>query len=230
MYKLFSASILTICLGLTGCATSMLSSALPDETTQVQTNTLKTDQIIALGQAVKNQQEQGLVFIGQDYNYLMTDGSAELLKIIKTIPATERTLNIPSPLVLTMDDPNHFHGVIQVRYNTRMGNLNEKQKDMLKDLGFKQNFAMLQAQENTPYPYINIFFKGQLYEAKDLKDIQQKLVTPYVVELQEKIETTTKHPFKRATRKVLYPLAMTFDVIVFAPSLIWADLHGDFNK
>ncbi|GAA5586690.1 hypothetical protein Acal01_01846 [Acinetobacter calcoaceticus] len=77
MYKLFSASILTICLGLTGCATSMLSSALPDETTQVQTNTLKTDQIIALGQAVKNQQEQGLVFIGQDYNYLMTDGSAE---------------------------------------------------------------------------------------------------------------------------------------------------------
>ncbi len=230
MYKLFSASILTICLGLTGCATSMLSSALPDETTQVQTNTLKTDQIIALGQAIKNQQEQGLVFIGQDYNYLMTDGSAEFLKIIKTIPATERTLNIPSPLVLTMDDPNHFHGVIQVRYNTRMGNLNEKQKDMLRDLGFKQNFAMLQAQENTPYPYINIFFKGQLYEAKDLKDIQQKLVTPYVVELQEKIETTTKHPFKRATRKVLYPLAMTFDVIVFAPSLIWADLHGDFNK
>lgn len=128
MYKLFSASILTICLGLTGCATSMLSSALPDETTQVQTNTLKTDQIIALGQAVKNQQEQGLVFIGQDYNYLMTDGSAEFLKIIKTIPATERTLNIPSPLVLTMDDPNHFHGVIQVRYSTRMGNLNEKQK------------------------------------------------------------------------------------------------------
>ncbi|WP_459660774.1 hypothetical protein ACL9Z5_000270 [Acinetobacter calcoaceticus] len=230
MYKLFSASILTICLGLTGCATSMLSSALPDETTQVQTNTLKTDQIIALGQAVKNQQEQGLVFIGQDYNYLMTDGSTEFLKIIKTIPATERTLNIPSPLVLTMDDPNHFHGVIQVRYNTRMGNLNEKQKDILKDLGFKQNFAMLQTQQNTPYPYINIFFKGQLYEAKDLKDIQQKLATPYVVELQEKIETTTKHPFKRATRKVLYPLAMTFDVIVFAPSLIWADLHGDFNK
>ncbi|MNH73665.1 hypothetical protein D3C81_441140 [compost metagenome] len=160
----------------------------------------------------------------------MTDGSAEFLKIIKTIPATERTLNIPSPLVLTMDDPNHFHGVIQVRYNTRMGNLNEKQKDMLKGLGFKQNFAMLQAQENTPYPYINILFKGQLYESKDLKDIQQKLATPYVVELQEKIETTKKHPFKRATRKVLYPLAMTFDVIVFAPSLIWADLHGDFNK
>lgn len=230
MFRTLTTCILATCLGLSGCATSMLSTALPNETTKVQTTILKTDQIIALGQAVKNQQEQGLVFIGQDYNYLMTDGSAEFLKIIKTIPATERTLNIPSPLLLTMDDPNHFHGVIQVRYNTRMGNLNEKQKDMLKDLGFKQNFAMLQAQENTPYPYINILFKGQLYETKDLKDIQQKLVTPYVVELQEKIETTKKHPFKRATRKVLYPLAMTFDVIVFAPSLIWADLHGDFNK
>lgn len=230
MFRTLTTCILATCLGLSGCATSMLSTALPNETTKVQTTILKTDQIIALGQAVKNQQGQGLVFIGQDYNYLMTDGSAEFLKIIKTIPTTERTLNIPSPLVLTMDDPNHFHGVIQVRYNTRMGNLNEKQKDMLKDLGFKQNFAMLQAQENTPYPYINILFKGQLYETKDLKDIQQKLVTPYVVELQEKIETTKKHPFKRATRKVLYPLAMTFDVIVFAPSLIWADLHGDFNK
>ncbi|UGQ30150.1 hypothetical protein [Acinetobacter calcoaceticus] len=230
MFRTLTTCILATCLGLSGCATSMLSTALPNETTKVQTTILKTDQIIALGQAAKNQQGQGLVFIGQDYNYLMTDGSAEFLKIIKTIPTTERTLNIPSPLVLTMDDPNHFHGVIQVRYNTRMGNLNEKQKDMLKDLGFKQNFAMLQAQENTPYPYINILFKGQLYETKDLKDIQQKLVTPYVVELQEKIETTKKHPFKRATRKVLYPLAMTFDVIVFAPSLIWADLHGDFNK
>ena len=230
MFRTLTTCILATCLGLSGCATSMLSTALPNETTKVQTTILKIDQIIALGQAVKNQQEQGLVFIGQDYNYLMTDGSAEFLKIIKTIPATERTLNIPSPLLLTMDDPNHFHGVIQVRYNTRMGNLNEKQKDILKDLGFKQNFAMLQTQQNTPYPYINIFFKGQLYEAKDLKDIQQKLATPYVVELQEKIETTTKHPFKRATRKVLYPLAMTFDVIVFAPSLIWADLHGDFNK
>ncbi|WP_457970046.1 hypothetical protein [Acinetobacter calcoaceticus] len=230
MFRTLTTCILATCLGLSGCATSMLSTALPNETTKVQTTILKTDQIIALGQAVKNQQGQGLVFIGQDYNYLMTDGSAEFLKIIKTIPTTERTLNIPSPLVLTMDDPNHFHGVIQVRYNTRMGNLNEKQKDILKDLGFKQNFAMLQAQENTPYPYINILFKGQLYESKDLKDIQQKLVTPYVVELQEKIETTKKHPFKRATRKVLYPLAMTFDVIVFAPSLIWADLHGDFNK
>lgn len=87
MYKLFSISILTICLGLTGCATNMLSTALPNETTEIKTTVLKTDQIIALGQAVKNNQEQGFVFVGQDYNYLMTDGSSNLLNIIKSIPA-----------------------------------------------------------------------------------------------------------------------------------------------
>lgn len=115
MYKLFSASILTICLGLAGCATNMLSTALPNETTEIKTTTLKTDQIIALGQAVKNEQEQGFVFVDQDYNYLMTDGSSNLLNIIKSIPAEQRTIKTSSPLVLEMDDSTHFHGEITIR-------------------------------------------------------------------------------------------------------------------
>lgn len=230
MYKTLTTFILVTCLGLSGCAITMLSNTLPSETTEVKTNILKTDQIIALGQAVKDDQKQGIVFVGQDYNYLMTDGSSEFLKIIKTIPTNDRTLNIPSPLILTMEDANHFNGVIQVRYNTQLGNLNEKQKDMLKKLGFRENFNAVLEQQKNQYPYINIFFKGQLYEAKNPKDIQQKLEKPYAVELQEKIETTTKHPFKSATRKVLYPLAMTFDVVTIYPLLIWSDLKGDFNK
>ena len=36
-----------------------------------QNNYFKTDQIIAVGQAVQDQQEHGFIFIGQDYNYLM---------------------------------------------------------------------------------------------------------------------------------------------------------------
>ncbi|MDU5771550.1 hypothetical protein, partial [Acinetobacter sp.] len=149
MYKTLTTFILVTCLGLSGCATTMLSNTLPSETTEVKTNILKTDQIIALGQAVKDDQKQGIVFVGQDYNYLMTDGSSEFLKIIKTIPANDRTLNIPSPLILTMEDANHFNGVIQVRYNTQLGNLNEKQKDMLKKLGFRENFnAVLEQQKN----------------------------------------------------------------------------------
>jgi len=230
MYKLFSASILTTCLGLTGCATSILSSALPDETTQVQTNTLKKDQIIALGQAIKNQQEQGLVFIGQDYNYLMTDGSSNLLNIIKSIPAEQRTIQTPSPLVLEMDDSTHFHGEITIRYNIPISKIDEKQKELLKTLGFKNQFMAMENQQQVFYPFTIIRFKGQIYQKADNQKIQQQISTPYSIELQEKIETTTKHPFKRVTRKVLYPLAMTFDVIVIAPSLIWSDLHGDFNK
>ena len=37
-----------------------------------------------------------------------------------------------------MEDANHFNGVIQVRYNTQLGNLNEKQKDMLKNWGLEK--------------------------------------------------------------------------------------------
>ncbi|MFU0427122.1 hypothetical protein ACMZ44_06715, partial [Acinetobacter baumannii] len=92
MYKTLTTCLLVTCLGLSGCATSILSTALPNETTEVQTTILKTDQIIALGQAVKNQQEQGVVFIGQDFNYLMTEGSSEFLNIIKNIPVNQRTL------------------------------------------------------------------------------------------------------------------------------------------
>lgn len=230
MYKLFSASILTICLGLTGCATNMLSTTLPNETTEIKTTTLKTDQIIALGQAVKNDQEQGFVFVGQDYNYLMTDGSSNLLNIIKSIPAEQRTIKTPSPLVLEMDDSTHFQGEITIRYNISTSKMDEKQKELLKTLGFKNQFMVMENQKQVFYPFTIIRFKGKIYQKADNQKIQQQLPTPYPVALQQKDEITKKHPFKRVTRMALYPLAMTFDVITVAPSLIWSDLHGDFNK
>ncbi len=229
MYKLFSASILIICLGLTGCATNMLSTALPNETTEIKTTTLKTDQIIALGQAVKNDQEQGFVFVGQDYNYLMTDGSSNLLNIIKSIPAEQRTIKTPSPLALEMDGSTHFHGEITIRYNIPTSKMDEKQKELLKTLGFKNQFMAMENQQQVFYPFTIIRFKGKIYQKAENQKIQQ-LPTPYPVALQQKDEITKKHPFKRVTRMALYPLAMTFDVITVAPSLIWSDLHGDFNK
>lgn len=229
MYKLFSASILTICLGLTGCATNMLSTALPNETTEIKTTTLKTDQIIALGQAVKNDQEQGFIFIGQDYNYLMTDGSSNLLNIIKSIPAEQRTIKTP-PLALEMDDSTHFHGEITIRYNIPTSKMDEKQKELLKTLGFKNQFIAMENQQQVFYPFTIIRFKGKIYQKAENQKIQQRLSVPYSVALQQKDEITKKHPFKRVTRMALYPLAMTFDVITVAPSLIWSDLHGDFNK
>lgn len=230
MYKILSLFLVTSCLGLSGCATTLLDQTFPKESTQTTSITLKQDQIIALGQAVQNQTEQGLVFIGKDFNYLMTDGSAQLLTLLNAIPAEQRSLTSPSPLVLTMEDPNHFNGVLQIRYNTRMVDLDQKQKVLLKSLGFRQNFDLIQNQQTAPYPYINVFFKGQLYQGLDHKKIQQKLAQPYPILLQQQITTTTKHPVKRATHMVLYPLAMAFDVITVTPILIWSDMRGDFNK
>ena len=230
MSKIFPILLLAMGLSLSGCATTLLSTALPNETSRIQTDTIKTDQIIALGQAIQNQQSQGLVFIGQDFNYLMTDGSAELLKLLHAIPAQQRSFSGASPLLLTMEDPNHFRGVLQIQYNTRMVDLNQKQKDLLKSLGFRQNFDLIQNQQTAPYPYINVFFKGQLYQRLDNQKIQQKLAVPYPVQLQQETTITTKHPVKRATRTVLYPLAMVFDVVTITPLLIWSDLRGDFNK
>ncbi|MCG5226022.1 hypothetical protein [Acinetobacter pittii] len=230
MYKLFSMSILTICFSLTGCATNLLSTALPNETTEIKTTVLKNDQIIALGQTVKNNQEQGFVFIGQDYNYLMTEGSSNLLNIIKSIPTEQRTIKTPSPLVLEMDDSTHFHGEITIRYNIPTSKMDEKQKELLKALGFKNQFMAIENQQQVFYPFTIIRFKGKIYQKAENQKIQQQLSVPYPVALQQKDEITKKHPFKRVTRMALYPLAMTFDVITVAPSLIWSDLHGDFNK
>ncbi|MCP5792958.1 hypothetical protein NL312_28985, partial [Klebsiella pneumoniae] len=67
MYKLFSTLIVIVCLNLSACATTLLSEALPNETTRIEKIILAKDQIIALGQAVQNQQEQGIVFVGQDF-------------------------------------------------------------------------------------------------------------------------------------------------------------------
>lgn len=230
MHKLCSALIAIACLNLSGCATTLLSQALPNETTKTETVTLAKDQIIAIGQAVQNQQAQGIVFVGKDFSYLMTDGSAELSKLLHAIPAEQRSLTSPSPLVLTMDDPSHFQGVLRIRYNTRMVDLNDTQKDLLKSLGFRQNFNTIYNQQTAPYPYINIFFKGQLYQAPEARKIQKTLAQPYPIILQQENKITKKHPVKKATRMVLYPFAMTFDVITVVPSLMWADLRGEFNN
>lgn len=230
MYKTLTTCILVTCLGLSGCATSMLSTALPNETTEVKTTILKTDQIISLGQAVKNQQEQGVVFLGQDFNYLMTEGSSEFLNIINNVPVNQRTLLISSPLILEMDDSTHFHGELKFRYNTPTSKLTDSQQENLKNLGFKNHLMAMENQTQLLYPYAIIRFKGQIYQTSNTLKAQQTLPTPYPIALQQKDEIKKKHPFKRVTRMALYPLAMAFDVVTVAPSLIWADLHGDFTK
>lgn len=62
----------------------------------------------------------------------MTEGSSEFLSIIKNIPVNQRTLIIPSPLLLEMDDPTHFHGELQFLYKTPLFALSEQQKENLK--------------------------------------------------------------------------------------------------
>lgn len=71
---------------------------------------------------------------------------------------------------------------------------------------------------------------GQIYQTSSTLKAQQMLPTPYPIAIQQKDEIKKKHPFKRVTRMALYPLAMAFDVVTVAPSLIWADLHGDFTQ
>ena len=230
MYKLFSTLLVVVCLNLSACATTLLSEALPNETTKTEKIILAKDQIIALGQAVQNQQEQGIVFVGQDFSYLMTEGSSEFLTIIKNIPVNQRTLIIPSPLLLEMDDPTHFHGELQFLYKTPLFALSEQQKEDLKNPGFKNHFVVIENQKEVLYPYAFLSFKGQIYKAPDIQKIQQTLPIPYPIALQQKDEITKKHPFKRVTRMALYPLAMAFDVVTVAPSLIWADLRGDFTR
>ncbi|HIE0691619.1 TPA: hypothetical protein ACXJM5_000271 [Acinetobacter baumannii] len=230
MYKLFSTLLVVVCLNLSACATTLLSEALPNETTKTEKIILAKDQIIALGQAVKNQQEQGVVFIGQDFNYLMTEGSSEFLNIIKNIPVNQRTLIIPSPLLLEMDDPTHFHGELKFQYNIPTSKLSDQQKENLKNLGFKNHFMVMENQTQLLYPYSIIRFKGQIYQTSPTLKVQQTIPTPYPIALQQKDEITKKHPFKRVTRMALYPLAMAFDIVTVAPSLILSDLRGDFTK
>ncbi len=230
MYKLFSILLVVVCLNLSACATTLLSEALPNETTKTEKIILAKDQIIALGQAVQNQQEQGVVFIGQDFNYLMTEGSSEFLNIIKNIPVNQRTLIIPSPLLLEMDDPTLFHGELKFQYNIPASKLSDQQKENLKNLGFKNHFMVMENQTQLLYPYAIIRFKGQIYQTSPTLKVQQTIPTPYPIALQQKDEITKKHPFKRVTRMALYPLAMAFDIVTVAPSLILSDLRGDFTK
>ena len=230
MYKLFSTLLVVVCLNLSACATTLLSEALPNETTKTEKIILAKDQIIALGQAVQNQQEQGVVFIGQDFNYLMTEGSSEFLNIIKNIPVNQRNLIIPSPLLLEMDDPTLFHGELKFQYNIPASKLSDQQKENLKNLGFKNHFMVMENQTQLLYPYAIIRFKGQIYQTSPTLKVQQTIPTPYPIALQQKDEITKKHPFKRVTRMALYPLAMAFDIVTVAPSLILSDLRGDFTK
>ncbi|HFF4839303.1 TPA: hypothetical protein ACGC58_003374, partial [Acinetobacter baumannii] len=148
----------------------------------------------------------------------------------KNIPVNQRTLIIPSPLLLEMDDPTHFHGELKFQYNIPASKLSDQQKENLKNLGFKNHFMVMENQTQLLYPYAIIRFKGQIYQTSPTLKVQQTIPTPYPIALQQKDEITKKHPFKRVTRMALYPLAMAFDIVTVAPSLILSDLRGDFTK
>ena len=53
MYKTLTTFILVTCLGLSGCATTMLSNTLPSETTEVKTNILKLIRLLHSGKPLK---------------------------------------------------------------------------------------------------------------------------------------------------------------------------------
>ena len=117
----------------------------------------------------------------------MTEGSSEFLNIIKNIPVNQRTLIIPSPLLLEMDDPTLF--MVNSSFNTIFpSKLSDQQKENLKNLGFKNHFMVMENQTQLLYPYAIIRFKGQIYQTSPTLKVQQTIPTPYPIALQQKMK------------------------------------------
>ena len=87
-------------LALNGCATVSVIDKFSPTSTQYQKKVLGQDAMLAIGQSVHDDKNQGMVLIGQKYTYLITEGGEPFYNLLKEFPANKLVLVSDTPISL----------------------------------------------------------------------------------------------------------------------------------
>lgn len=198
---------------LTACASLSLESKYPSYEQKFTSKVLQEDNIIGVGETKsKNQQSSGALLIGEKFNYLLTEGGTDLLKIMQKLPNQDRVLLNKLPLELDIYDENVFYGHMHFYHPVPVSQLSNTKKQELLALGFLEESIQVKNQEKGIYLSRNIGIQGSIYEGTKQKS-QLSLAGSIPIVLQEQRLTTEENKSNALKKKLLSPLALGLDII-----------------
>ncbi len=206
---------LTVCaMTLGGCASIALYEDFNPTDQKTQKKVLSQDAMIAIGQSVNNDKKHGMVFIGQKYTYLITQGGEPFYALLKEFPANKLVLAADSPISLEFSNATQFKDTIIFNYADPIEKLTPQQVTRLKQLGFR-DWKSEELADGTRVNYLRAIYdyQGELYQPTEATQIQHQFSKPYPLALTQKTEITTVNGKNIGKTIVLAPLALTFDVI-----------------
>lgn len=198
---------------LTACASLSLESKYPTYEQKFDSKVLQEDNIIGLGETKsKNQQASSVLFIGEKFNYLLSEGGPNLLNIVQKLPNQDRLILNKLPLELDVYNDNVFYGHIHFYHPVPVNQLSNTKKQELLTLGFMEESLQVKNQEKEIYLSRNIAIKGTVYEGTK-QTSQLSLAGSIPIVLQEQRLTTQENKSNALKKKLLSPLALGLDII-----------------
>lgn len=212
--KFLGISLTTCALSLSGCASIALYEDFNPTDQQTNKKVLGQDAMLAIGQSVNNDKKHGMVFIGQKYTYLITQGGEPFYALLKEFPANKLVLASDSPISLEFSNATQFKDVIMFNYVDPVENLTTQQVNRLRQLGFR-NWKSQELPDGRRVTYLQAtyYYQGELYKPTEATQIQHQFSKPYPLALTQETEITKVNGTNIGKTIILAPLALTFDVI-----------------
>lgn len=218
--KITYCLLFTSILGLSSCASMLLYEDFDPTSLKIQKKVLDQDAMIAIGQSVNNDKKHGMVFIGQKYTYLITQGGEPFYALLKEFPADKLILASDSPISLEFSNATQFKDVIMFNYADPVEKLTPQQVTRLKQLGFRA-WKSEELADGTRVNYLQAtyYYQGELYQPTEATQIRHQFSKPYPLALTQQREVTQVNGKNIGKTIILAPLALVFDVIT-APLVV----------
>lgn len=155
-----------------------------------------------------------MVFIGQKYTYLITEGSEPFYALLKEFPADKLILASDNPISLEFYNATQFQDMIKFNYADPVENLTPQQISRLKQLGFRSWKAERLANGKiVTYMQASYYYRGELYQSVETNQIHHRFSKPYPLALIQVTTSTHINAGNIGKTIILTPLALTFDII-----------------
>lgn len=216
--KILTSSLLVFFISPSGCASLFLYDGFSPTSIKEETKVLGQDNMIAIGQSIKDDKNTGLVFIGENYTYLIKDDYEKFYSLLKEFPASDLIFRSELPITFKFDSSSKFQGYISFRYKQPISQIPQSKLIRLKELGFDERKTS-QSPNSESYLYGSFDYQGQLYTATNSEDIKHQFSKPYPIILTEDIRIKKVNSGKIGKTIVLTPLAIAFDIATLPVSL-----------
>ncbi len=212
--KIVYCLLLTSTLGLSSCATTALFEDFNPTEQETYKKVLGQDTMLAIGQSVNHGKKQGLVFIGQKYTYLITQGGEPFYALLREFPANKLVLVSDIPISLEFSNATQFQDKITFNYADPVEKLTPQQVIRLKQLGFEDWKTLTNNKGQTEtYLQVTYAYQGQLYKPSETAQIHHRFSKPYPLSLIQEKSSTHINAGNIGKTIILTPLALTFDVV-----------------